>query len=78
MLQEAADRQRAAAADGINITFYYLEKTSFPFTYCVWHLNSINESLKVVIRLHADDVINDLIHLKQQKTGTFGHAGCLT
>lgn len=24
MLQEAADRQRAAAADGINITFYYL------------------------------------------------------
>lgn len=47
------------------------------FTYCVWHLNGINESLNVIIGLHADDVINDLIHLKQEKTGMFEHTGRL-
>lgn len=33
-------------------------------TYCVWHLDWVNVPLKViVIGLHADDVIDDLIHL---------------
>lgn len=37
-------------------------------TYCVWHLDRVNVPLKViVIGLHADDVIDDLIHLFLKK-----------
>lgn len=45
----------------------------FGSTYCVWHLDRVNVCLNIiVIGLHVDYVINDLIHLgkkKQKKTG---------
>lgn len=42
----------------------------FHSTYCVGHLDGVDVCLNIiVIGLHADDVINDLIHLEEKKTG---------
>lgn len=44
------------------------KKKDLAETYCVWHLHGVNVPLEViVVGLHADDVIYDLIHLQKKK-----------
>lgn len=49
------------------LQIYLHSKKDLAETYCVWHLHGVNVPLEViVVGLHADDVIYDLIHLQKK------------